>query len=222
MPEKNENLPLTHWAADAKKMILDDLRSIAEAVSSNRYMAIGSGAELHAYTVYLTYRVQQDLFEVCRENGQFRDLSWDDFVLLLRGHRPARAAAIVVVQETLNRFYRCGHYNFEVTNVDFQYGTDAGDDETGYLHCAELFPGKEGFGLIENLLLHAEFALYGCRLNQHSGQSWDQFLEELERKGQLWSRALTGFRDALARLDFKPVWKSEELEDLVWKAATEE
>lgn len=222
MPDKKENRPLVHGMTDTKKMILDDLLSIAKTVASSRYMTLANDAELHIYVVYLTYRVQQDLFEVCRESGQFRDLSWDDFVMLLRGNRPARAAAIVVARETLDRFYRCGYFNFDVAEVDFQYGADAGSDETGYLHCAELFPGSEGFGLIENLLLHTEFALYGCLLNQHTGQSWDQFMDELGRKGLLWSQVLAAFRDALARLDFKPVWRSDELEELMWQAAAED
>lgn len=222
MPDKKENLPQKQGRSKEEKAVLNELFSIAEVAVSNRYIALGSGAELNAYVIYMMYRVQQNLYTVCQKNGQFRDLSWDDFVLLLRGNIPARAAAIVVVRETLNNFYRNGHYNFDATEINFNYGPDAGNDETGFFHCSQLFPNEEGFGLVENLLFHAELAQYGRLLNQHTDCSWEQFLDELAQKGPLWSQVLAAFRDALARLDFKPVWKSEELEELVWQAATEE
>lgn len=222
MSDRSGYPPEIQSLSNKEKSLLNDLLSIVEVAASNRYMALDSQRELNAYVIYMMYRVQQDLYTVCQENGQFRDLSWDDFVLLLRGNIPARVAAIVVVRETLNNFYRNGHYNFDVTEINFNYGPDAGNDETGFLHCSQLFPNEEGLGHVENLLFHAELAQYGRLLNQHTGCSWEQFLDELAQKGPLWSQVLAAFQDALARLDFKPVWKSEELEELVWQAATEE
>ncbi len=222
MPDKNENLPEKPKCPASEETALNNLFSISEVLASNRYMTLDNERELNIYVVYMTYRVEHDLYELYQENGQFRDLSWDDFVTLLQGNIPARAAAIVVVHETLNNFYRSGHYNFDATEINWNYGADVGDDETGYLHCASLFSVTKGFGLVENLLFHAELAQYACQLNQKAGCSWDQFLDELQQKGPLWSQILAGFRDALARLDFKPMWKSENLEELVLQAAAEE
>lgn len=222
MPDKNEDLPDRKHLSDAEKTLLSTLLAIVEIVTSDRYITLENQTELDAYMVYMSYRVQQDLYAACQENGQFRDLSWDDFVLLLRGNRPARAAAIVVVRETLDNFYRDGHYNFDATEVNFNYGTDAGDDETGILHCSSLFSREEGFRLVNGFLLRAELALYRRLLNQQKGYSWQRFLDELAQKGSLWRQVFTAFQDALARLDFKPVWKSETLEELVLRAGAEE
>lgn len=89
---------------------------------------------------------------------------------------------------------------------------------------------KEEKAVLNDLFSIAEVAVSsryialgsGAELNAYTGCSWEQFLDELAQKGPLWSQVLAAFQDALARLDFKPVWKSEELEELVWQAATEE
>lgn len=114
MPDRDCPIPDMEGLIDVEKAVLGDLLAIVEAATSNRFIALENQAELNAYAVYMSYRVQQDLYAACQENGQFRDLSWDDFVLFLRGNRPACVAAIVVVHETLNNFYRNGHYNFDV------------------------------------------------------------------------------------------------------------
>lgn len=46
-------------------------------------------------------------------------------------------------------------------------------------------------------------------------KSRNRFLDKLAQKGLLWSQVLAAFRDALARLDFKPAWRSEELGEFV-------
>lgn len=222
MLTKDENLPENQELTDKEKMMLNDLLSIMEVATSNRYITLESQAELDAYVVYMTYRIQRDLYTVCQENGQFHDLSWDDFVLLMRAHKPVRTAAVIVARETLKNFYRDGHYNFDVTEVKFNYGADAEDGENDIVHCANLFPDEEGLGLVENLLFHAELEQFACQLNQRTGRSWSQFLDELEQKGPLWTQVLKAFQDALARLDFKPVWRSEKLEELVWQAEAQE
>lgn len=109
--------------------VLRDLLSIFDIVTSNRYMTLADQDEINIYVTYMTYRVQQDLYQVCQESGLLCGLSWDEFVLLMRGYKSARTAAMAVVRETL--------------------------------------------------------------------------------------KVYAAFQDALAKLDFKPVWKSERLEELV-------
>ena len=81
--------------------VLKDLLTVFDIVTSNRYMTLANQDEINVYVTYMMYRVQQDLYQVCQESGLLCDLPWDDFVLLMRGHRPARTAAVVVVCETL-------------------------------------------------------------------------------------------------------------------------
>ncbi len=195
--------------------VLNDLLTALDIVTSNRYMTIANQDEINIYVTYMTYRVQQDLYQVCQGSGLLSGLPWDNFVLLMRGHKQARTAAMVVVRETLKEFFRCGHYNFDVTEVTFIRDSDAGDGEDEMLHCSSLFSTEEGSSLVEGLLFHAEVSQYRRLLDQGKGGTWQEYLNELERKGPTWDQVYAAFQDALARLDFKPVWKSEHLEELV-------
>lgn len=215
MSDLGRNLPEDQKSAEKVVPVLRDLLSILDIVTSNRYMTIASQNEMNIYVTYMTYRVQQDLYQVCRESGLLCGLSWDGFILLMRGHKPAREAAMVVVCETLKEFFRCGHYNFDVTDVEFLRDSDAEGEENEILHCSSLFSPEEGSSLVEGILFCAEVSQFKQLLGQGKGCTWQEYLGELEQKGTMWEQVYTAFHDALARLDFKPVWKSERLEELV-------
>ena len=193
--------------------------SLLEILASNRYITVENRKEITALACYIAYRVEWDLYEVCQESGLCCGLSWADFVLLLRQHRPARAAAIVVVHETLRSFYAHGHYNFDVSDVQFPYDDDPDDD---MLRCASLFSPEEGESLIEGLLFRAEVDYYKHQLRAGKCHSWHQYLDGLKQDKLQWDNVITAYHDALARIDFKPVWKSERLEELVMQAETGE
>lgn len=208
MPEDNK-------PSEKAVSVLKDLLSILDIIASSRYMTLANQDEVDIYVIYMTYRVQQDLYQVCQENSLLHGLSWDDFVLLMRGHKPAREAAMVVVRETLKDFYCYGHYNFDVTDVEFLRDRDAEGEESEMLHCSSLFPPEEGSSLVESILFRAEVSQYRRLLDQGEGCTWQEYLNELGQKGPLWNQVYAAFQDAMARLDFKPVWKSEHLEDLI-------
>ncbi len=218
MSDLGHNLPEDKKPSEKVVPVLKDLLTVFDIVASNRYMTLASQKEIDVYVIYMTYRVQQDLYQVCQESGLLCGLTWDDFVLLIRGHRPARAAAMVVVRETLKEFFRCGHYDFDVTEVDFLQDGDAGDGEDEMLHCSSLFSPEEGSSLVECILFHAEASQYRRLLDQGKDFLWQEYLNELERKGPIWDQVYAAFQDALARLNFKPVWKSEHLEELIRRA----
>lgn len=222
MLDLGHNLPEDQKAAEKVVPVLKDLLTALDVVTSNRYMTLANQDEVDIYVIYMTYRVQQDLYQVCQESGLLYSLSWDDFVLLMRGHKPARAAAMVVVHETLKEFYLCGHYNFDVTEVTFIKDSGAGDGEDEILHCSNLFSPEEGSSLVEGILFRAEVSQYRRLLDQEKGCTWQEYLNKLGRKGLLWYQVYAAFKDALVRLDFKPVWKSERLEDLIRRAGMPE
>ena len=72
--------------------VLKDILSALDIVASNRYMTLENQNEIDIYVTYITYRVQQDLFQMCQECGLFRDLEWDDFVLLMGRYEQATRA----------------------------------------------------------------------------------------------------------------------------------
>ena len=122
----------------------------------------------------------------------------------------------------LKEFFRCDHYNFDVTDVEFLRDSDAEGEESEMLHCSSLFPPEEGSSLVEGILFRAEVSQYRCLLEQGEGFTCQEYLNELGRKGPLWNQVYAAFQDALAKLDFKPVWKSEHLEDLIRRAGIPE
>ena len=180
--------------------VLKDLLSALDIAASNRYITLASQNEIDIYVTYITYRVQQDLYQLCQECGLLCDLTWEDFVLLIR---------------QLKEFFHSGQYDFDAAEVKLIQDSDIEDSKDIILHCSNLFSKGEGSGLIEGILFHAEVSHYKRLRNQGKDFLWQEYLDELEQKGPMWVQVYTAFRDALAQLDFKPVWKSEKLEELV-------
>lgn len=185
MSDSGYNLPEDQKPAEKAVPVLKDLLPILDIVASNHYMTLANPNEVDIYLICMTYRVQQDLYQVCQESGLLCDLSWDDFVLLIRGHKPAREAAMVVVRETLKDFYCYGHYTFDVTDVEFLRDSDAEGEERERLHCSSLFSPEEGSGLAEGILFRAEVSQYRRLIDHGEGYTWQEYLNETGRKGPL-------------------------------------
>ena len=186
-----------------------------EILASNSYMTVEDQEEIATLVSYITYRVEWDLFELCREECRTSDIKWDDFVMLMRRHKPLRDAAVAVVRDTLKDFYTHGHYNFDVAEVALTFSKDAKGGMDGILHCSSLFSGHEGHGLIESVLFRAEVAHYKHQLELGKDISWKQYLDELGQNRRLWNEVLMSYHDALVRLDFKPAWGSYEMQELI-------
>ena len=74
---------------------------------------------------------------------------------------------------------------------------------------------KKGALSWAQFFFRCEIAYYHCQLNTGKDYTWEQYLEELLERQQMWNALVTAFRDALTRLDFKPAWESEELAALL-------
>lgn len=194
--------------------------SLTAILASNRYFTVARQGEIDAFACYVSYRVQRDLYDLCRENGWFRNLPWAEFVLLMRANRPARNAAIAVIFETLKNFFTCERYNFDAAGVSMICGGEGENSNDDRISCAQLFPPDEGHTFIESVLFLTEITHYKRQLSQGKDYSWQQYLNELEQDRTLWDEVLIGYRDALARLNFKPAWEARRLAELI-KAVTE-
>ena len=183
-------------------------------VSTHFYMGLEDKNELDAYVCYLTYRVQRDLYEILKESGQLDGMSWREFVWGVRHTKWIRAAAVIVVQETLKDFRRQGRFNFGVKDVALSLDSDMDDPRGGNIYSSRLFPTEEGRALVESILLTAEVVQYKRQLANGKTYSWEDYMAELAQGPSLWNETLMAFRDALVNLDFKPLWKSERLEEL--------
>lgn len=184
-------------------------------VNSHLYMTFDDKNELDAYVCYLTYRVQRDLYELCMEHGLLREMSWQEFVWDVRHTERIREAAMVVVQETLKEVRNKKSFNFDLEDVELLLDSDMADRDNGNIYSAQLFSVEEGHALVESILLTTEIVQYDRQLAKGKGYSWEYFLAELSQESSLWDETRMAFRDALARLDFKPFWQSEQLEKLI-------
>ena len=105
----------------------DILSSEGDMIISNHfYMTLENKDELDAYVYYLTYRVQRDLYELLHEDGQFCDMSWQEFVWDIRQIKQIRNTAAMVVRETLKNFRKKGHFNFDVKEVELFLDSEIG------------------------------------------------------------------------------------------------
>lgn len=181
-------------------------------ISTHFYMTLENKDELDAYVCYLTYRVQRDLYELFQESGRLSDMTWREFVWHVRHMKRVRDAAAMVVRETLRDFRSKGHFNFGVKDVKLFLDSDMDDQDSSNIYSARLFSAEEGRALVESILLTAEAVQYKRQLARGKAYSWEGYLAELSQKSSLWNETLMAFRDALANLDFKPLWNSEQLE----------
>lgn len=200
-------------------LLLRKLLSALDIAASNRYVSLGDSRLANIYITYLSYRVQQDLYQVCRENEILLDLSWDEFVLVMRMNKPAREASAVVLRTVLSDFCKRKLFRFDIVRPGFPDDIEQADDR---LHCANLFTEDEGTALIGGALCLAEIAQYSLLLQQRKCDFWQSYLDELLQKGELWNQLYTAFQDALIWLDFKPAWRSEKLEALVNQSGSPE
>lgn len=182
-------------------------------ISTHFYMTLENKDELDAYVCYLTYRVQRVLYELFQEDGQFCDMSWREFVWDIRHIKKIRDAAAMVARETLKDFRSKGHFNFDAKEVELFPDSDMDDRHSGNIYSARLFPTEEGRALVESILLTAEVVQYKRQLARGKAYSWEDYLSELSQKSYLWEETLMAFRDALVKLDFRPRWNSEQLEE---------
>ena len=174
---------------------------------SHLCMTLEDKKELDAYVCYLTYRVQRDLYELCRESGELGGTSWKEFVWEMRSRERLRQAAAAVARETIEEFRSKSRFNFGVENVTLP-------PDGGHIRSARLFSVEEGRAQVESILLTAEIVQYKRQLARGKAYSWEYFLAEMAQDQSLWRETLMAFRNALISLDFKPRWQSEQLEGL--------
>lgn len=190
------------------------ISSPEEIMASGSYLYIGSDSLLDDYAFYLEYRAQRDLYDFCRRVG---GLSWSDFVLAMRHCGQVRDAAGIVVREAVRRFVNTGCFNFDAEDRPFYTAEDLADTEDAdcLVTCCKLYEPAVGRGFVLEILLKAEIAQYRRQLDRGKTCSWEEFLLDVTKNPDLWAEIMRAFCDALLRLDFKTVWHSPELEELV-------
>lgn len=187
-----------------------------EIIASNLFMPLDDDDLIDAYACYLAYRTQRDFYELCQERGQLTGLSWERFVSAMLRCKRARDVAEIVLQETIKKISTTDHFNFDAENKLLYRDVDLADiNENDILTYANLLNADKRYGLVLLVLLKVEIAQYCRQLNQGKDYSWEQYLLDVLQNRILWDEIILAFRDVLRRLDFKSVWQSENLEELI-------
>lgn len=192
--------------------------SIEEILASNKVLSIEGEKEINMYAQYLMYRLERDFYDLCKEDAecQMADLEWDIFIEAFYSCTPVREAAEVVLRKTILDFPgEHGYFNFKATDVHF---LDESDEELAVgdtIHAAKIFPLEKVAALVRWMLFQCEICFYQYQLNAGKDYSWNQYIDELAADRKMWDTVIDAFRDAITRLDYKPAWQLDNLEELV-------
>jgi len=214
--QENRTYYLRDTIEDRDKNLKDILSSERDMiVESHLYMTFANKEELDTYVCYFTHRVQWDLYELCKAKGRLGKISWTEFVWGIHHQKKIRDAAMIVAQETFKNFRNKWSFNFGVKDVVLVYNSDMAAQDKGTIYFSPLFDIEEGRALVESILLITEIAQYRRQLANGKAYSWEYFLAELAQESFLWHETLMAFRDAMVNLDFKALWQSEGMEELM-------
>lgn len=189
-------------------------KALLDELLNTRYLSFENPYHRQAYVDYLSYRVQRDLYELVKGDGrlELEDLSWREFVEALCYQKQSVKAAFIVARQTIMQFLTSGYFNFDSADVHLSFDDDALAEDGDTVRSARLFPAYKGEALINAILYRAEQVQYARQLNRGKEYTWEQFIAELSSDQVMWEETVDAFRDALVRLDFKPLWDSEELD----------
>ena len=189
--------------------LLQHESSIEEIMESISFLPLKDDALLDSYAFYLSYRAQRDLYELREE---FRALTWEQFLSIVRQNKQVREAAELVIRDAVEKIRIRGCFNFEAKDRPFFQDGDLADaqDENKIAACSKLYDADIGRCLILGILFKVEIAHYQRQLAQGKEYFWEEYLAELKQNSTMWDEVMLAFRDALLHLDFKTAWKSWE------------
>jgi len=184
---------------------LEHETSVEAILKSGYRIVLSNGEQLKSYIFYLSYRVQRDLYEICEQKGILHGKTWEDFVEYVRSYHVIRDTAVDVFKKTLEDFFQNGYYDFKTAKTEFRFDEEALKKPP--IVMSRLFSDEERYDIINRILFGAEIIYYQYQLNAGKDYSWEQYLGELTENKQMFDILIEAFRDAVARLDFKPAWE---------------
>lgn len=189
---------------------------LEEILASRLFLSFPFFPLIEDYTHYLSYRVQRDLYEL---RPEFAGISWDTFILAVQNCEMVQISALAVLKETVKIFCEKGYFDFWAEEKPLYNDRDRADAEDGeYFVCVMLFDtDEERYRFINSIFYRAQIINYYRQLGKGKDYSWTDYLLEVRKSLSMQKELLCAVQDMLQRLDFKPVWQSENLEEIVMK-----
>ena len=172
-----------------------------------KYFLNLSDDELDAGACMMEYRVQRDFYELVKETVP--NMTWKEFVLLLRSSSELREMAMAAISRKLEREF----FPFDFSGKETGFFRKADESDGG--SYAKLFSKEEGICVMSLVLYFAEQAHFN-RLRDTvrvpPEYKWETYCHDLEHGKSLWNEVLTVFQNTVKQMDFKPEFLEMEKE----------
>ena len=183
---------------------------VEQILRTGMYAKLYDEETTYGYLTYLTYRVEDALFTWKKESdvdGFWADLTWEEYIAVLRREKSLVLAAQRVLLNTVIAFPASAFdFTLEEAEVDFPVTRY---DSAGMLHMAKLYSFENYTSIVEFLMFRAERAYYLLRKKQRGPHyTWELYIVELLHSQREFVDPLSrAFRNALAQLNFLPAWQ---------------
>ena len=190
---------------EVSKVSFHDLLNAAmPALKSKAFVNIDYN-ELSIYASCIQCKVQKDLFEVVEETAP-RTITWEDFILVMRGKKELQDKCIDIIGRKLETAFF--QYDFASRKADPSKRLTAFDGDI--IRGARLFSDAEGILLASLFLFFAEQThLNYLRETVRPEYTWEEYYYDLQHDIGQWMEVLTAFRNTIMELDFKTDWQED-------------
>ena len=193
---------------EISKVPFRDLLNAAMPVIKSKVFVNIDYDELSAYATIIQCKVQRDLFEIIDEDDP-GEITWDDFVLLMRNSKELRDSCINVIGRKLETAF----FQYDFTPKKFDLSDYSGMPDDGMVSGAELLSTREGILLMGLFLYFAEQTHFNhLRETVRPDYTWEEYFCDLKCDNGLWMEVLTAYRNTILKLDFKENWQEVEID----------
>lgn len=182
------------------KNIKDAMR-VCRILRKNGGIRICPEEQAQDFAGFVGYRAQLALYEL--HTDLKADMSWDDFVLLIRKS--------VVIREKIQRVVRDTIAHFNTEQLDFELPADALEYREDYpddplVKASRIYSDEEELSLIKLLFLQFEAEHFRRLAAVTPNYTWKAYMNDLSNDQELWGKFTRGFQHGLRQLDFKASW----------------
>ena len=157
---------------------------------TKKMIAIIKPEDVDQMVLYVSCSAQKASYEWYKNNQE--DITWDEFVLLIRGTKKLRKILRIMIRKAILSFKAFDFDNMEDINWKI-------DDGEGF---SAIYENNRGRRIIYIFMLKAERAFYNQLKKENPSLTWDSFNQLVLNNTELCERLKKGFLRGLTLLDF--------------------
>ncbi len=180
-----------------------------QVLQSNKILSFLNRSDFERYIAYITYQPQFVLYELFNKSSE--NISWNDFILFIRGNRRLINAARAVVRYGIESF-PLQAFRFSETRKQGCLETCKREDEI--IHMAKLLSDEEATHLLLCFMIKAQLAQYlNLSNSKNSDYSWETYLKDVNGDEEKLNTLFSSFHFSLHNIDFEACWLSDHIEE---------